>query len=77
MVIGSILLAPRADQLGRRTVIYLATGLIATAMLISTLAHNVETLTFLRFATGVGRSRSLRASAPCREGFPSGSARWP
>lgn len=54
MVVGAVFLAPLADRFGRRSIICVAMGLLAAAMLVSALAGNVETLTFLRFATGIG-----------------------
>lgn len=54
MVVGSILLAPLADRFGRRTIIFSAMGFIAAAMTASVIAGNVETLTILRFCTGIG-----------------------
>ncbi|GAB4140481.1 MAG: MFS transporter [Sphingomonadales bacterium] len=54
MTIGSLVLAPMADLLGRRTVILGGLSLITIGMLLSALATGVTMLAALRLVTGIG-----------------------
>ena len=53
LAIGSFLIAPLADRIGRRLLMLLATGTIALAMLLTAATTNVMQLAALRFATGL------------------------
>lgn len=52
LAIGAFLLAPLADRFGRRTLMLIATGTIALAMLLTAVTTSVAQMAVLRFATG-------------------------
>lgn len=52
LAIGAFLLAPLADRFGRRTLMLIATGTIAVAMLLTAITTSVAQMAVLRFATG-------------------------
>lgn len=54
MTLGALLLAPFADISGRKTIIAVATAVIASGMLASAFAENLFQLVALRFWTGLG-----------------------
>jgi benzoate transport len=54
MMLGSMLIAPLGDSIGRRKVLVVSLLLIAAGMLGATLATNVPTLLLARLATGLG-----------------------
>ena len=54
MALGGLGLAPLADRFGRRRMIVLAIGLMALAMVASSLAQSVTQLAAIRFAVGTG-----------------------
>jgi benzoate transport len=54
MGLGSLLVAPIADNIGRRPMILLCLAVMATGMFLSATAHNVYALAVWRVATGLG-----------------------
>jgi MFS family permease len=54
MTLGALLLAPFADVWGRKTMILIASAVIASGMMLSALTNDVIQLIMLRFWTGVG-----------------------
>ena len=63
MTLGALLLAPYADIWGRKTLIWIATLIIASGMLASALTTSVEQLVALRFWTGLGIGSMLASIA--------------
>ncbi len=62
MGIGSLLIAPLADIIGRRPMIMLCLATMAAGMLLSATAHNVYTLAAWRVFTGLGIGGMLAAT---------------
>jgi benzoate transport len=58
---GSLLLAPFADRIGRRPMIFLSLAAMTAGMLLSTFATGMVTLSVGRFITGIG----VGALVPC------------
>lgn len=54
MAIGSLVLAPFADVIGRRPTILISVGLAGIGMLLSAIAHSAPELGAYRFVTGLG-----------------------
>jgi MFS transporter, AAHS family, 4-hydroxybenzoate transporter len=54
MTLGALLLAPFADVWGRKSMILIASAVIASGMMLSALANDVIQLLILRFWTGLG-----------------------
>src|SRR5580692_274482 len=54
MLVGSILLSPLADRVGRRPVLIGSTAFFGAAMLLTAAAQTVPQLVTLRFLTGLG-----------------------
>ena len=54
MLLGSMILTPLADRVGRRPVLILSTFFFAACMLATTQVHDLRTLLVLRFVTGLG-----------------------
>jgi AAHS family 4-hydroxybenzoate transporter-like MFS transporter len=54
MVAGSFLLAPLADVLGRRRIIFLTLFVMGAGMILSATAHGVWSLALYRLITGIG-----------------------
>lgn len=54
MALGSVLVAPLADHIGRRTIIVLCLSAIAVSLLLSSFSRNLSELAFFRAITGVG-----------------------
>lgn len=54
MAVGSLVLAPFADVLGRRPVILISVALAAAGMFLSAIAHSAPELGAYRFITGLG-----------------------
>ena len=63
MTLGALCLAPYADIWGRKALILIATGVIASGMLVSALAENIYHLVALRFWTGLGIGSMLASVA--------------
>jgi benzoate transport len=63
MTLGALLLAPYADIWGRKRLIWIATLVIASGMLLSALTSSVEQLVALRFWTGLGIGAMLASVA--------------
>ncbi len=53
MAVGSLLLAPLADVLGRRRLVLMCLAILSGSMLASALAHDLLYLTMWRFVTGL------------------------
>jgi len=62
MTAGSILLAPWADVIGRRTMIVLCVSVIAGGVLLTAAAEAVWQLVFLRFVSGLGIGAMLAST---------------
>jgi len=54
MAVGSLILAPRADRLGRRTVVMTSVAIVSVGMLLSGMAQSYVQLGVLRIFTGLG-----------------------
>lgn len=63
MTLGALFLAPFADVWGRKTLILVASAVIAVGMLVSVLATSVSQLMVLRFFTGLGIGAMLASVA--------------
>ena len=59
LLLGSLLFSPLADRIGRKWIIIGSTFAFGVLTLATTLAHDVETLTALRFLTGLGLGGAL------------------
>jgi MFS transporter, AAHS family, 4-hydroxybenzoate transporter len=63
MTIGALLLAPRADIVGRRTIILICALLMGTTVFATSFAQSVNQLVFIRFISGLGIGGMLASSA--------------
>ena len=63
MTIGTLFLAPRADIVGRRTIILLCALLMGTTVFSTCLVQSVNQLVFVRFISGLGIGGMLASSA--------------
>lgn len=63
MAIGAILLAPRADKIGRKTMILICNLLIGISVFGTSWANSVEMLTFFRIISGIGIGGMLASTA--------------
>lgn len=54
LLIGSLLFGPLADAIGRKRVLLVAVLVFGGCTLASAYAHSIESLTLLRFITGIG-----------------------
>jgi len=59
MMMGSLFIAPLADQLGRRRLIVISLLLISVGMLASAFTHSVVSLSVMRWITGLGIGGAL------------------
>ncbi|QBR03264.1 MFS transporter [Paraburkholderia pallida] len=57
--IGAMLAGPLADRLGRKTVLVLSVGLFGVWSFAAAFAHSIESLTALRFFTGLGLGAAM------------------
>ncbi|MBB2914235.1 benzoate transport [Streptosporangium becharense] len=62
MALGSLLLAPLADRIGRRALILACLGVAAAGMLLSAVSQNAVQLGLLRVLTGIGIGGILASS---------------
>ncbi len=74
MAAGSLLLAPRADRIGRRAIIILCVFIVSAGMLLSGFCHSVLQLGALRVITGIGIGGILASATVMVSEFS--SARW-
>ncbi len=63
MTVGTIVIAPRADIVGRRTVILLCAVIMGITVFATYLAQSIEALIFFRFISGIGIGGMLASSA--------------
>ncbi len=63
MTIGSMFLAPRADIVGRRTIILLSAALMGILVFSTSFAQNLQQLLILRFLSGIGIGSMLASTA--------------
>jgi MFS transporter, AAHS family, 4-hydroxybenzoate transporter len=63
MTLGTLFIAPRADIVGRRTIILLSALLMGTTVFTTYLAQSVEQLLFFRFISGLGIGSMLASTA--------------
>ena len=61
MAVGSIVMGPIADRIGRRPTILLCLVMMATGMYLASVADSVESLSAFRFFTGLGIGGMLAA----------------
>lgn len=54
LLVGSLVLTPLADRVGRRPVLILSTFFFAACMLLTTRVHTIPSLLALRFVSGLG-----------------------
>ncbi|USQ49014.1 MFS transporter [Serratia marcescens] len=54
LLIGSLLFGPIADAIGRKRVLLVAVLVFGSCTLASAYTHSIESLTLLRFITGIG-----------------------
>ncbi len=59
LLLGSLVLSPIADRIGRKWIVIGSTFVFGLLTLATTLAHDVGTLTALRFLTGLGLGGAL------------------
>ena len=62
LMAGAFVFGPLADRFGRKPVLVLTTIFFGLATLASAFAPDIETLTFLRFVTGIGLGGAMPAS---------------
>ncbi|WP_190086245.1 MFS transporter [Streptomyces longisporoflavus] len=74
MALGALLLAPRADRVGRRPVILAGLGIAAVGMMVSSASQSWEQLALLRLLTGMGIGAVLACSNVIAGEFA--SRRW-
>src|SRR5688572_25810814 len=63
MSIGAMLLAPRADKIGRKAMIMLCNGLMGLSVFATSWAGSVESLTIFRIISGIGIGGALASTA--------------
>ncbi len=63
MAIGTLLIAPRADIVGRRNIILLSALMMGITVFSTCLAQSVEQLLFFRFISGLGIGSMLASTA--------------
>ncbi len=63
MSIGAMLLAPRADKIGRKTMIIICNTLMSVSVFFTSYADTVEILTVFRIVSGVGIGGMLASTA--------------
>ena len=63
MTLGTLFIAPRADIVGRRTIILLSAAAMGTMVFATYLAQTVEQLLFFRFISGLGIGSMLASTA--------------
>ncbi|WP_139053213.1 MFS transporter, partial [Rhodococcus globerulus] len=74
MTIGALLIAPWADRIGRRPLIFICVAMAGTTMLLSALAQHEWQLGLLRFITGLGIGGLLSSTNVLASEYS--SARW-
>jgi benzoate transport len=74
MALGSLLLAPLADRIGRRALVFIALALMGVGMGVSSTAGGVPALAFWRLVTGVGIGAMVPVINPLATEFA--NARW-
>lgn len=63
MTVGTVFIAPRADIVGRRTIILLSAMVMGTLVFMTYIAQSVEVLMFFRFISGLGIGSMLASTA--------------
>jgi MFS transporter, AAHS family, 4-hydroxybenzoate transporter len=63
MTVGTIVIAPRADIVGRRAIILLCAVIMGITVFATYLAQSIEALIFFRFISGIGIGGMLASSA--------------
>jgi MFS transporter, AAHS family, 4-hydroxybenzoate transporter len=63
MSIGAMFLAPKADKIGRKSMIILCNVLMGISVFGTSFATNIETLTFFRIVSGLGIGGMLASTA--------------
>ncbi|MEX0633983.1 MFS transporter [Serratia ureilytica] len=64
LLIGSLLFGPIADAIGRKRVLLVAVLVFGAAARASAYTHSIESLTLLRFITGIGLGARYRPASP-------------
>lgn len=62
MAVGALLLAPYADNIGRKKIILISTIIISIGILLTGFSENIYHLIFLRFLSGVGIGTMLAST---------------
>ena len=62
LMVGAFVFGPIADKAGRRVVLVLTTIFFGAATIASSFAADIQTLTWLRFATGLGLGGAMPAA---------------
>jgi benzoate transport len=75
MGLGALLLAPFADTLGRRRLIFITLGLMTGGMLCSAFAGSLEVLAACRIVTGIGIGAMVPVINPLSAEFPNARRR--
>ena len=75
MALGAMLISPRADTIGRRRMAMVSTSLIATGMMLTALAQNLEQLAALRLLTGLGIGSMLASLTSLASEYSSAARR--
>jgi benzoate transport len=75
MGVGALLLAPFADTLGRRALIFITLGLMTAGMLCSAFAGSVGMLAACRVLTGIGIGAMVPVINPLSAEFPNAKRR--
>ncbi len=63
MSIGAMFLAPRADKIGRKTMILICNAIMAISVFLTIYANSVETLIIFRIISGIGIGGMLASTA--------------
>lgn len=74
MAVGSLVLAPTADRIGRRRAILICLAVVTVGMLLSSMSQNVVQLGVLRVVTGIGVGGLLANSSVISSEYA--SKRW-
>jgi AAHS family 4-hydroxybenzoate transporter-like MFS transporter len=61
LMVGSLILGPIADAIGRKSILLISVLVFGLATLASAYTHSIESLTILRFITGIGLGGAMPA----------------
>lgn len=63
MSLGAMFLAPKADKIGRKTMILICNALMGVSVYATSWVYSIETLTFCRIISGIGIGGMLASTA--------------